>query len=136
MPAPRKTKKEKALIGTLRKDREAARTKLSDPQSELQDAREALEAMKQNMRQATQLLAEKGLMVTTQIANTHGKFTEVQRVNPAVKVQREAMRAIKSLKRQITELEEEIKALPVSEHQESALAKILKSREERQNAVS
>jgi DNA-binding ferritin-like protein len=136
MPTPRKTKREKELLGTLRKAREEARTKSSDPQSELEDAREALEAMKQNMRQATHLLAEKGLMVTTQIANTHGKFTEVQRVNPAVKVQREAMRAIKSLKKQIAELEEEKKAMPVSEKQDSALAKIIKSQEERRNAVS
>jgi hypothetical protein len=136
MPAPRKTKKEKQFNGTLRKAREAARAKPEDPQSELQDAREALEAMKQNMRQATQQIAEKGLMVATQISDSHGKFTEVLRVNPAIKVQREAMRAIKSLKRQIVDLHEEIKAIPVSEHQESALAKILKSVEERKNAVT
>jgi uncharacterized protein GlcG (DUF336 family) len=104
----RKSKREKELYGTLKKSREAARTKPSDPQTEMEDAREALEAMKQNMRQATQQIAESGLMVTTQIADSHGKFTDVQRVNPAVKVQREAMRAIKSLKRQIAELQEEI----------------------------
>jgi hypothetical protein len=108
MPAHRKSKAHKELHGTLRKAREDARTKPSDPQTEMQDAREALEAMKQNMRQATQQIAENGLMVLTQIADTHGKFKEVQRLNPAVKVQREAMRAIKSLKRQITELQEEI----------------------------
>ncbi len=136
MSAHRKTKKQKELLGTLRKAREEARTKPSDPQSELQDAREALEAMKQNMRQATQQIAEKGLMVATQIADSHGKFTEVQRLNPAVKVQREAMRAIKSLKRQIAELEEEIRATPVADRQESVIAKILKSQEERKNAVS
>jgi len=136
MPAHRKTKKEKELVGTLRKAREEARTKPSDPQSELQDAREALEAMKQNMRQATQQIAEKGLMVATMISDSHGKFTEVQRLNPAVKVQREAMRAIKSLKRQIAELEEEIRATPVADRQESVIAKILKSQEERKNAVS
>jgi len=136
MSAHRKTKKQKELLGTLRKAREEARTKPSDPQSELQDAREALEAMKQNMRQATQQIAEKGLMVATQIADSHGKFTEVQRLNPAVKVQREAMRAIKSLKRQIAELEEEIRATPVADRQESVIAKILKSQEERKNAVT
>ncbi len=84
MPAHRKTKKEKELVGTLRKAREEARTKPSDPQSELQDAREALEAMKQNMRQATQQIAENGLMLATRIADSYGKFTEVLRVNPAV----------------------------------------------------
>jgi len=118
MPAHRKTKKEKELFGTLRKAREEARTKPSDPQSELQDAREALEAMKQNMRQATQQIAENGLMVVTQISDSHGKFTEVQRVNPALKVQREAMRAIKSLKRQIAELQEEINEQEKSKQQE------------------
>jgi len=46
-------------------------------------------------------------MVATQISDSHGKFTEVQRINPAVKVQREALRAISSLKRQILQLEEE-----------------------------
>src|SRR6266478_7670851 len=117
MSAHRKTKKQKELLGTLRKAREEARTKPSDPQSELEDAREALEAMKQNMRQATQQIAENGLMVVTQISDSHGKFTEVLRVNPAIKVQREAMRAIKSLKRQIVELQEEIKAMPVCEQQ-------------------
>jgi hypothetical protein len=136
MPAPRKTTKEKLLNGTLRKAREEARTKPSDPKSELEDAREALEAMKQNMRAATQQIAEKGLMVTTQISNTHGKLVEVLRLNPAVKVQREAMRAIKSLKRQIVDLHEEIKALPVSEQQESVIGQILKSQKERNNAVA
>ena len=136
MPTHRKTRREKELAGTLRKAREEARTKPSDPKSELEDSREALAAMKQNMRQATQQIAEKGLMVTTQIADSHGKFTEVLRVNPAVKVQREAMRAIKSLKRQIVELQEEIKAMPVSEQQESVIAQILKSQKERNNAVA
>jgi SpoVK/Ycf46/Vps4 family AAA+-type ATPase len=136
MPALRKSKKEKALNRTLRQDREAARTKPSNPKTELEDAREALEAMKQNMRQATQQIAEQGLMVTTQIVNSHGKFTEVQRLNPAVKVQREAMRAIKFLKRQIAELEEELKLLPVTEGQESVLTRILKSKEERKHAAA
>jgi hypothetical protein len=118
MPAHRKSKALKELHGTLRKAREAARTKPSDPQTELEDAREALESMKQNMRQATQQIAENGLMVLTQIADTHGKFKGVLRLNPAVKVQREAMRAIKSLKRQIAELQEEINEQEKSKQQE------------------
>jgi hypothetical protein len=120
MPAHRKTKAQKLLTDTFRQSREAARTKPVDPQSELEDAREALEAMKQNMRQATQQIAEQGLMVTTQIADSHGKFTEVQRVNPAVKVQREAMRAIASLKRQISALQEEINEATKQQEEEKS----------------
>jgi len=120
MPAHRKTKKEKELIGTLRKAREEARTKPADPQSELQDAREALEAMKQNMRQATQEISAKGLMVATQISDSHGTFTEVQRINPAVKVQREALRAISSLKRQISALQDEINEATKQQEEEKS----------------
>jgi hypothetical protein len=135
MPAHRKTKKEKLLNGTLRKNREAARTKPADPKTELEDAREALAAMKQNLKLATAQIAEKGLLVTTQIADSHGKFTTVERINPAIKVQAAAMKAIASLKRQITQLEEEVKSPATSEQQESAIAKILKSVEERKNAA-
>jgi hypothetical protein len=118
VPAQRKTRKQKELNGTLRESREAARSKPSNPLSELEDAREALEAMKQNMRAATQQISAKGLMVTTQIADSHGKFSDVLRINPAIKVQREAMRAITSLKRQISQLEEEINERDKEKQQE------------------
>lgn len=107
MPAQRKTTEQKKRQGTLRKSREAARKRSEDPQSELDDAREALAAMRQNLKLSTAEIAAKGMLVTTQIADSHGKFTVVERMNPALKIQREAMRAIASLKKQIAELQEE-----------------------------
>ena len=109
MPAHRKTRKEKELAGTLKKSREQARNKRADPQSELEDAREALAAMKVNLKLATQQIAAKGLLITTQIADSHGRFTTVERINPAIRVQVAAMKAIASLKHQIAALEEEVK---------------------------
>jgi hypothetical protein len=108
MPRPRKTKKEKLLAGTLNATREAARKKTADPRSELEDAREALEAMRQNLRLATAKIAESGLLITTTVSDSHGRHAVVERINPAVGVQAAAMRAIKSLKKQILELEEEV----------------------------
>lgn len=104
---PRKSSKEKEARGTLRKAREHQRPRAADPQAELEDAREALEAMRQNLRMATAELRERGLMVQTTITDSHGKPVVVERLNPALKVQREAMRAITSLKKQIQQLEEE-----------------------------
>jgi hypothetical protein len=83
---------------------------LSDPVTELQDATEALSIMRDNLRAATAELLKSGLMITTQIADSHGKFTKVQRVNPMLKVQREALRAIGALKRQIESLQKEAQA--------------------------
>jgi hypothetical protein len=108
MPAHRKTKKEKLLAGTFKKTREAARKTVADPASELEDARTALDAMKQNLKLATQQIAEKGLLIQTQIADSHGRFTTVERINPAIRVQAAAMKAIKSLKQQVAALEEDV----------------------------
>ena len=83
---------------------------VSDPAAELADATEALEVMRDNLRAATKELRKSGLMITTQIADSHGKFTKVQRVNPMLKVQREALRAIGVLKKQIAELQKEVQS--------------------------
>jgi hypothetical protein len=108
MPAQRKLKSDKQHKGTLRKSREAKRAaKTSNPQSELEDAREALAAMRQNLRLSTAELAARGLLIKTAVLDHHGKATVAERINPAVRVQREALKSIASLKKQIAVLEEE-----------------------------
>jgi hypothetical protein len=107
MARPRKTKNEKLQAGTLRKSREAQRKRPADPRSELEEAREMLEVMKENLRQANSELRNSGLMILTTISDSHGKFTEVRRVNPALRVQAAALKAIASLKKQSAVLEEE-----------------------------
>jgi hypothetical protein len=82
----------------------------ADPAQELADAQTALDAMRQNLQLATAQIAEKGLLVTTQISDSHGKFTTVDRINPAIKVQREALRTITVLKRQIEQLQKDVQA--------------------------
>jgi hypothetical protein len=94
----------------LMKNAKKKKVLLSDPAAELNDAQEALAMFKDNLRAATKELSKSGLMVKTQIADSHGKFTTVQRINPMLKVQREALRAIGMLKRQIAELQKEVQA--------------------------
>jgi|HubBroStandDraft_6_1064221.scaffolds.fasta_scaffold102345_3 hypothetical protein len=81
-----------------------------NPEQELADCREALAAMKQNLQLATADIAKRGLLVKTTVTDSHGKVSKVDRINPSVKIQREAMRAVNNLKKQICGLEEEEKA--------------------------
>lgn len=111
-----KTKKKKLLV--------------ADPAAELADATEALEIMKSNLRAATKELSKSGLMVKTQIADSHGKFTTVERVSPMLKVQREALRAIGVLKRQIEQLQKEVAA---SEKPMTALDVLAAMKKEKQS---
>jgi hypothetical protein len=83
---------------------------LSDPAGELLDAQTALDAMRQNLKLATQDIAKKGLMVQTVICDSHGKPVKVQRINPSIKIQREALRTIGVLKKQIEGLQKEVAA--------------------------
>jgi hypothetical protein len=108
--ATRKSAKQKLLQDTFKKSREEARKKPVNPEQELADCREALEAMKQNLRLATADIAQRGLLVETVVTDSHGKVSKVDRINPSLKIQREAMRAINNLKKQIAGLEEEEKA--------------------------
>jgi hypothetical protein len=115
----RKSVQQKLLQDTFKKSREQARKKPANPEQELADCREALEAMKQNLRLATADIAERGLLVETAVTDSHGKISKVDRINPSVKIQREAMRAINNLKKQIVGLEEEARDRQKKEHDET-----------------
>jgi hypothetical protein len=108
MPAKRKSVAEKKLRGTLKAAREAARTKAVDPATELADARETLESMRHNLRLAGAAIKQHGLTIKTVVFDTHKKPIVAERTNPALKIQREALRAISSLKQQIVILESEV----------------------------
>ena len=123
MAATRKSAKQKLLQDTFKKSREEARKKPANPEQELADCREALEAMKQNLRLATADIAERGLLVETAVTDSHGKVSRVDRINPSLKIQREAMRAIGNLKKQIIGLEEEETAREKKKENEETVSK-------------
>jgi hypothetical protein len=96
----------------MRADEKSAKRKRQpvDPEQELADCREALAAMKQNLQLATADIAKRGLLVKTSVTDSHGKVSKVDRINPSIKIQREAMRAVNNLKKQIAGLDEDQKA--------------------------
>jgi hypothetical protein len=75
--------------------------------SEIQDVTEALQAMRTNARLAAADIAKRGLTIKTKVTDNSGKLNTVERVNPMVRIQREALRSVASLKRQLAVLREE-----------------------------
>ena len=103
---------------------------VSDPSAELNDAQEALAAMRQNLKLSTKEIASKGLLIQTVICDSHGKPVKVERINPALKTQREALRAIGVLKKQIADLQKEVQA---SERPLTALDVLMQMKKEKDN---
>jgi hypothetical protein len=75
--------------------------------TEIEDVRQSLAEMRVNARLAAADIAKRGLSITTMVTDNNGKLNKVERVNPMVRIQREALRSIASLRRQLALLEEE-----------------------------
>jgi hypothetical protein len=104
---------QKLLSGTLRKHREAPPSTSRTPESvkkDIADVREGIAAMHQNLRLATADILKKGMSVTTVLTDSHGKTFSAERANPAFKVQRDALAALRSFKKYLAILEAELAA--------------------------
>lgn len=104
---PRTTFADKTIKGTLRKGKDVPRT-AAEVRADLKDVRDGIAAMHANLRLATADILTKGMMVEAVVTDSHGKATPTQRVNPAFKVQREALAALRSFKRYLVILQDEL----------------------------
>jgi hypothetical protein len=104
---PRTTFADKNLKGTQRKTSDTPRT-AAEVRADLKDVRDGIAAMHSNLRLATADILANGMMVETVVTDSHGKATPAQRVNPAFKVQREALSALRSFKRYLVILQDEL----------------------------
>jgi hypothetical protein len=104
---PRTTFADKKAKGTVRKSKETPRT-AAEVRADLKDVREGIAAMHHNLQLATAAILTDGMTIETTVTDSHGKTTPTQRVNPAFKVQREALAALRSFKRYLAVLQEEL----------------------------
>jgi hypothetical protein len=104
---PKLTESEKKQRGTLRKDRQAKPRRLEIIQREISDANQGMDDMRHNLSLAMTEIRLRGLMVKTKVLDSHGKPITTERVNPALKVYKEALAVIRSLKRYLILLQEE-----------------------------
>lgn len=80
---------------------------LQEIREEMQDAIEGIAMMRANLTMAAQGIRSKGMYILSRATNNKGEVVTTERLNPAFKVQREAMAGLKTLKRALVLLREE-----------------------------
>jgi hypothetical protein len=106
MPA-KLTEKEKAVRGTAQRCRARKTRTLRVIRREIRELRRLMLDMAFNVELARKSLRADGFLIEMLVANSHGKHEKTRRLNPAFKIQNDALKALKSLNRQMTILCEE-----------------------------
>lgn len=97
---------EKQSRGTHQRVRDVIRS-VDAVQLEIADTEQGIQMMRDNLTMAAQGIKEKGMYLLSRATNNKGEVVTTEKLNPAFKVQREAMSALKSLKRALVLLQEE-----------------------------
>jgi hypothetical protein len=100
------TVEEKQLRGTHQAVRDTIRP-LPEVRAEVTEALESLEDMRFNLRESGKAIRAEGVRIDIVTRNNSGNEVRTKKLNPAFKVQREAMTAIKNIKRFLVLLREE-----------------------------
>jgi hypothetical protein len=104
----RTSTKQKLLNGTLVKSREAKRRAPADPKRELQKARQLLSDMRWNFKLAGDAIHTYGMRMEFVSLDKNKHAVRVLKSNPALKVQADAIRWIRTLTAEIQVLEEHV----------------------------
>jgi hypothetical protein len=97
---------EKQARGTHQASRDAIRP-IAEVRAEIADSLECVDMMRANLTMAAQGIKAKGMYLLSRATNNKGEVVTTEKLNPAFKVQREAMSALKGLKRALVLLREE-----------------------------
>jgi hypothetical protein len=104
---PRLTEEEKKARGTHKKCRTLVPRTLEIIRNEIADMEQATTDMRYVLSLTVGEIHKKGLMVTLTVLDSHGAPVKVKKINPALKVQKDAMASLRSLKRMVILLREE-----------------------------
>jgi len=104
---PKLTYAEKLVKGTLQKSRIVAPRTVEKVREEIADTEQALDDMRCVLGLALTQIRKHGLMVKVKVLDSHGKSVKTDKVNPAIKIHKDALSSVKSLKRYLTLLREE-----------------------------
>lgn len=102
---------EKKARGTREKHLDPKPRDLEEIQDDIADAIAGLSDMRENLTMAGQGIREKGMYLLSRATNNKGETVVTEKLNPAFRVQREAMAAIKTIKRALVLLREESESL-------------------------
>jgi hypothetical protein len=104
---PKLTQFEKNARGTNQKCRALVPRTLEIIRNELADMEQAIDDMRYVLSLTVGEIRKKGLMVTLTVLDSHGAPVKTKKVNPALKVQKDAMSSLRTLKRMVVLLREE-----------------------------
>ena len=116
----RLTEAEKKARGTHKKCRTLVPRTLEIIRAEIADMEQAIDDMRYTLSLTVGEIRKKGLMVTLTVLDSHGAPVKVKTINPALKVQKDAMASLRSLKRMVEFLREEEKLAEVKINREEA----------------
>ena len=74
---------------------------------EIAETEQALTDMRHVLSLALTQIRKRGLMIKTVVLDSHGQPVKTEKVNPALKVQKDALTSVRSLKRYLVLLREE-----------------------------
>ena len=115
MPAKLSTK-EKLARGTAQRCRMRGPRSLSAIETDLAELRRLIADLNHNLKIARECVRRDGCLIEVTVTNNHGHFEKTRRLNPAFKVQNDAMKLLKSFSRQLELLTDE-RALAIVEKQ-------------------
>jgi hypothetical protein len=104
---PKLTQFEKNARGTNQKCRALVPRTLEVIRAEIAEMEQAIDDMRYILSLTVGEIRKKGLMVTLTVLDSHGAPVKTKKVNPALKVQKDAMASLRSLKRMVDFLREE-----------------------------
>jgi hypothetical protein len=103
----KQTDSEKKAKGTLQKCRVAAPRELADVQRDIDQTVEAIEMVRYNLSLAMTEIKQRGMFIAVTVTDSNGQHKTTEKLNPAFKIHRESVGALKSLDRHLTILREE-----------------------------
>lgn len=107
MPA-KLTQAEKDARGTRQKCRDTAPRPVAQVKRDIRDARSALKDLQFNLKSVGESIRKDGPIIEVTVLDGSGNPHTTQKAHPALKVQREALAGIQTLKRSLVLLREEL----------------------------
>lgn len=99
---------EKKLRGTQQKCRIRATRAIDKIEADIRQAEKILDAMQTNLQLALDSIERDGLFVVLGALDSNGQLKEAKKLNPAFRIQKDAVSAIRSLSKQLALLDEEL----------------------------
>ncbi|HWY70899.1 MAG TPA: hypothetical protein VNX88_19680 [Terriglobales bacterium] len=104
------TESEKKLRGTQQKCRIRAPRPVAKIEADIRQAEAVLGLMQVNLNLCMESIERDGLFVVLGALDSNGQLKETKRLNPAFRIQAQAVSAIRSVQKQLTLLDDELAA--------------------------